>query len=49
MMTKKVAAAMMAYSKSSENLTSAITALSKNMVDQRYVTSVVNKYFLERE
>jgi len=46
---KKVGAAMMAYSKASENLATSITALSKDSVHQRYVGRVVNKYFLGRE
>lgn len=46
---KKVAAAITAYNTASENLTTAITALSKDSVHDRYVGRVVNKYFLERD
>jgi hypothetical protein len=46
---KKVAAAMAAYAKSSENLATAITSLSKDLDHQRYVGATVNKYFLGRD
>jgi hypothetical protein len=46
---KKVAAAMAAYGKSSENLATAITSLSKDLDHQRYVGATVNKYFLGRD
>ncbi len=46
---KKVAAAMTAYAKSSENLATAITSLSKDLDHQRYVGATVNKYFLGRD
>jgi hypothetical protein len=46
---KKIAAAITAYNTASENLTTAITALSKDSIHERYVGRVVNKYFLERE
>jgi hypothetical protein len=45
---KKLGAAMMAYSKSSENLTVAIASLSKDVNHQRYLGGVVDKYFLVR-
>ena len=46
---KKVAAAMMTYSKSSESLAVAIASLSKDVNHQRYVAPVINKYFLGRD
>ena len=46
---KKIAAAIVAYNTASENLTTAITALSKDKIHERYLGRVVNKYFLERD
>ena len=45
---KKLGAAMMAYDKSSENLTAAIASLSKDVNHQRYLGGVIEKYFLGR-
>lgn len=45
---KKLGAAMMAYSKSEENLAAAITALSKDKVHEAYLGRVVDMYFLRK-
>jgi hypothetical protein len=46
---KKIGAAMMAYSKASEELTLAIATLENDSIRDRYMGRSINKYFLGRE